>query len=159
VLNDAILRAALDLSKRDKARRKVIFIISDGKESGSTASYSGVLRLLLAQGIQVKAVAVDSGALPVYRKLERLHLPRQGFSDILPRYTWATGGGQPFTELSRNAIEEAYAQITREARNEYTLGYTAPKAGPPYRDIEVKVDHVGLKIFAKDGYYPAPAAR
>ena len=31
VLNDAILRAALDLSKREKTRRKVIFVISDGR--------------------------------------------------------------------------------------------------------------------------------
>jgi len=159
VLNDAILRAALDLSKRDKARRKVIFVISDGKEYGSTASYSDVKRLLLAQGIQVKAVAVDSASLPVYSKIERLHLPRMGYSDILPKYVSATGGGQVFSELSRNAIEEAYAQITSEARNQYTLGYSAPKAGPAYRDIEVKVERPGLKIYAKYGYYPVPAGR
>jgi VWFA-related protein len=159
VLNDAILRAALDLSKRDKARRKVIFVISDGKEYGSTASYGDVKRLLLAQGIQVKAVALDSAALPVYSKIERLHLPRMGYSDILPKYVSATGGGQVFSELSRNAIEEAYAQITSEARNQYTLGYSAPKAGPAYRDIEVKVQRPGLKIYAKDGYYPVPAGR
>src|SRR5208337_1742898 len=36
VLNDAILLAARDLSKRDRARRKIIFIISDGREQGST---------------------------------------------------------------------------------------------------------------------------
>lgn len=159
VLNDAILRAALDLSKRDKARRKVIFVISDGKEYGSTASYGDVQRLLLAQGIQVKAVALDSAALPVYSKIERLHLPRMGYSDILPRYVSATGGGQVFPELSRNAIEEAYAQITSEARNQYTLGYSATKAGPAYRDIEVKVQRPGLKIYAKGGYYPVPAGR
>src|ERR1700690_3975748 len=39
VLNDAILLAARDLSKRDRTRRKIIFIISDGRELGSTASY------------------------------------------------------------------------------------------------------------------------
>ena len=38
VLNDAILRAALDLGKRDRARRKIIFIISDGREYGSRVS-------------------------------------------------------------------------------------------------------------------------
>jgi len=77
-----------------------------------------------------------------------------GYSDILPKYVSATGGGQVFSELSRNAIEEAYAQITSEARNQYTLGYSAPKAGPAYRDIEVKVERPGLKIYAKYGYYP-----
>ena len=160
VLNDAILRAALDLSKREKTRRKVIFIISDGREMGSTASYSDVLRVLLAQGIQVKAVAVEGAALPLYSKLEKIHLPREGYSNILPKYASATGGGQVYTELSRQAIEESYAQITSEARNQYTLGYTTrATASSAYRNIEVRVDRSNLKIYAKDGYYPAPTAR
>jgi VWFA-related protein len=160
VLNDAILRAALDLSKRDRTRRKVIFVISDGREMGSRASYSDVLKLLLAQGIQVKAVGLEGAALPLYNKLERLHLPREGYSNLLPRYTSATGGGNVYTELSRNAIEDAYAQITSEARNQYTLGYTTrATASTAYRNIEVRVGRPGLKIYAKDGYYPVPSAR
>jgi VWFA-related protein len=160
VLNDAILRATLDLSKRDRARRKVIFVISDGRELGSQASYRDVLRLLETHDIQVKAVVVDSGALPVFRQVEKIHLPRQGYSNILPRYAAATGGGQPYSELSRNAMEDAYAQITSEARNQYTLGYpTKATASNAYRSIEVKVDKRDLKIAAKDGYYPAPRPR
>jgi len=160
VLNDAILRATLDLSKRDRTRRKVIFVISDGRELGSQASYRDVLRLLETHDIQVKAVVVDSGALPVFRQVEKIHLPRQGYSNILPRYAAATGGGQPYSELSRNAMEDAYAQITSEARNQYTLGYpTKATASNAYRSIEVKVDKRDLKISAKDGYYPAPRPR
>lgn len=162
VLNDAILRAALDLSKRDKTRRKVIFVISDGREMGSKASYSDVLRLLLAQGIQVKAVAVEGAALPLYGKLERLRLPHEGYGNILPKYSSATGGGEPYTELSRNAIEDAYAKITSEARNQYTLGYTTrATASTTKREIEVKVSGHGrdLKIYAKDGYYPVAPTR
>jgi VWFA-related protein len=158
VLNDAILRAALDLSKRDRTRRKVIFVISDGRELGSKASYSDVLRVLETQGVQVKAVVVDQGALPLYRQIEKLHLKGQGFSNILPRYTSATGGGTPYSELSRNAIEDAYAQITSEARNQYTLGYV-PKAvasSSAYRAIEVQVYKKGLNIYTKAGYYPIP---
>src|SRR5580704_13234206 len=34
VLNDAILQAALDLRKRERTRRKIIFVISDGREFG-----------------------------------------------------------------------------------------------------------------------------
>jgi VWFA-related protein len=161
VLNDAILRAALDLSKRERTRRRVIFVISDGRELGSKASYGDVLKLLETRDIQVKAVVVDSGALPVFRQIEKIHLPGQGYSNILPKYASATGGGQVFSELSRNTIEDAYAQITSEARNQYTLGYT-PKAvvgSSAYRSIEVLVARKGLRVFAKDGYYPAPAAR
>ncbi len=163
VLNDAILQAALDLSKRDRTRRKIIFVISDGQEYGSKASYSDVLRLLLSFEIQVKAVTVASAALPLYGKLAQLHLPRQAYGNILPRYTSATGGGAPYNELSRNAIEEIYAQAMGEARNQYTLGYTPTRPKTPTtaakREIEVRVDRPGLNIYTKDGYYPAPAAR
>src|SRR5271165_5761317 len=160
VINDAILRATLDLSQRDRSRRKVIFVISDGRELGSQASYRDVLRLLETHDIQVKAVVVDGGALPVFRQVEKIHLPRQGYSNILPKYAAATGGGQVYSELSRNSMEDAYAQITSEARNQYTLGYpTKAVASNAYRAIEVLVDKKGLKIAAKDGYYPAPRPR
>jgi VWFA-related protein len=156
VLNDAILQAALDLSQRDRTRRKIIFVISDGREYGSKASYSDVLKLLLTHEIQVKAVAVEAAA-------EKLHLPYQGYGNLLPKYTSATGGGLPYTELSRNAIEETYAEAMGEARNQYTLGYTPRRGDKPttsaYRSIEVLVDRPDLKIYAKDGYYAVPAAR
>lgn len=160
VLNDAILRAALDLSKRDRTRRKVIFVISDGRERGSGASYTDVLHVLETQGIQVKAVVLDQGALPGYKQVEKLpHLFRQGYADILPKYSSATGGGSVFTELSRNSIETAYSQIASEARNQYTLGYTpqAVKGSSAFRTIEVLVHHKGLDVYAKAGYYPIPS--
>jgi len=162
VLNDAILRAALDLSKRDRTRRKVILIISDGRERGSQASYRDVLKLLETHGIQVKAVVLDQGALPVYKQVEKIHhIWGQGYADILPKYTNATGGGKIFTELSRNAIEDAYSEITSEARNQYTLGYSpqAIKGSSAYRSIEVLVDRKGLDIYTKSGYYPTPTPR
>jgi VWFA-related protein len=159
VLNDAILRAALDLSKQDRTRRKVIFIISDGKEQGSTASYSDTLKVLLQNEIAVYAVATDSSALPLYSKLNKLHLPRQGYDNLLPRYVAATGG-EVYTEFSRNAIERAYASVMGDARNQYTLGYqTRAAPSSTYREIEVKVDVPGLDVRAKYGYYPLPPVR
>ncbi len=74
VFNDAVVAAALDLSKRDRARRKVIFIISDGREYGSNASYRDTLKLLLSHGIMVYGVAVESSAIPdFHRVLPRCH--------------------------------------------------------------------------------------
>jgi VWFA-related protein len=161
VLNDAILRAALDLSKRGRERRKIIFVISDGRESGSTASYKDVLKLLLSREIEVKAIALEGAALPVYRKLEQFHIPDQGRDNLLPKYTSATGGGTPYSELTRNALEDAYAQAMGDARNQYTLVYSPAKPQVPtkaaYHDIEVLVNRPGLKIYAKQGYYPALA--
>jgi VWFA-related protein len=160
VLNDAILRAAVDLSKRDRTRRKVIFVISDGRELGSRASYKDVLQVLETQGIQVKAVVVDTGALPVYKQVERFRIKGQGYSEILPKYTNATGGGQIYTELSRNSMEDAYNAITSEARNQYTLGYVVQpiKGSSAYRSLVVVVYRKDVSVYAKSGYYPMPSA-
>jgi VWFA-related protein len=167
VLNDAILRAALDLAKRDPTRRKVIFVISDGREYRSDASYRDVLRVLLTNNIMVYAVGLGGSAIPGYNKLSRLHLPRFGYSDILPKYVSATGG-QVLNELTRNGIEDAYAQLIGDARNQYTLGYQSPEAATgSYRSIEVLIDRPSCRssirpcvnVYAKDGYYPLPPPR
>ena len=156
VLNDAILAAALDLSRRDRSRRKIIFIISDGREYRSTASYSDVLKVLLSNGIAVYGVGVESAAIPGYNKLERLHIPRFGYSDILPKYASATAG-ELFTEYSKANIESIYSRAFGDARNQYTLGYvTRATPSSAYRQIEVRVSRPEVKVFAKDGYYPLP---
>jgi VWFA-related protein len=163
VLNDAILLAARDLSKRDRARRKIIFIISDGREQGSTASYKDTLKVLQTQNITVYAVGVEGAAIPVYDKLQRIHLPKTGavlgYSDILPKYVNATGGGTVYSEMAQADIERAYARAIGDARNQYTLGYS-PKAGiGGYREIEVVVRRRDVKVYAKRGYYPLPTPR
>ncbi len=161
VLNDAVLQAARDLAKRDRARRRINFIISDGREIGSNASYAEVLKVLLSEQIQVYGLGVDSAALPLYKDLEKVHVPGRGTGNILPKYASATGG-QVFDEFSQKAIETAYSRITEEARNQYTLGYyTRASLTNDYRSVEVRVLHHGsdLKIFAKDGYYPLPPVR
>jgi VWFA-related protein len=159
VLNDAIVRAANDLAKRDRSRRRVIFIISDGNEDGSSSSYQDTLKLLLTNNIAVFALGVDSAAIPVYEKLARIRIPRFGTGNILPKYVSATGG-QLITEFSRDAIERAYAELTGQARNQYTLGYTTNVTpSSTYRSIEVRVRRASLRVYAKDGYYPLPTRR
>ena len=162
VLNDAILMAAVDLSKRDRTRRKVIFVISDGREYGSTASYKDVLKVLLTNEIQVYGLGVGGAAIPVYNKLQKIHIPKTGFagfSNILPKFCSATGG-EIFNEFSRQDIEAMYARVFGDARNQYTLGYsTRSTPSTAYREIEVRVGRPDLKVYAKDGYYPAPLPR
>lgn len=167
VLNDAVLRAALDLSRRNPQRRRVIFIISDGREYRSNASYRDVLKVLLSNNIMVYAIGVGGSAIPGYNKLEKLHLPRFGYSDILPKYVNATGG-QVLNELTRPGLEDAYAHLMGHARNQYTLGYLThvPLVGQ-HIDIEVLVDRPSCRrssirpcvdVTAKEGYYAMPPA-
>lgn len=159
VLNDAILTAAQELAHRSPTSRKIIFIISDGQEYGSRASYAQVLKVLLTDGIAVYAIGVNTAAMPVYNKVAKARIPGFGYSNILPRYVNATGG-DVLDEFSKDSIESAYQRITLEARNQYTLGYNTTLApSSNYRDIEVRVKRPGLEVFAKHGYYPLPPQR
>jgi hypothetical protein len=82
-----------------------------------------------------------------------------GYSDILPKYVNATGGGTVFNELTQTDIERAYASAIGDARNQYTLAYS-PKSGiGGYREIVVRVRRPDVKVYAKDGYYPLPTPR
>jgi VWFA-related protein len=157
VLNDAIAAAAADLGRRDPTRRRILFVISDGREKGSNNSYTEVLRVLLTNNVTLFAVGVDTAALPIYDKLSRLRLPRQGTGNILPRYASATGG-EVLAEFSRASMEDAYSRLADEARNQYTIGYysNAPRNSMGYRSIDVRVNRPNLKVYARDGYYPAP---
>jgi VWFA-related protein len=156
VLNDAILRAAQDLSKRDKTRRRIIFVISDGRELGSTASYDEVKRILLGNNISVYGVGVDTAAIPIYDKANRIRVPGFGTGNILPRYVSDTAGDM-MAEFDRQGIEQAYAKISDAARNQYTLGYNAQATkSSSFRTIDVRVLRPNLNVFAKQGYYPLP---
>ena len=156
VLNDAILRAAQDLAKRDKARRRIIFVISDGREQGSNAGYDEVKRILLANNISVYGVGVDTAAIPIYDKANRIRVPGFGTGNILPRYVSDTAGDM-MAEFDRQGIEQAYAKIADTARNQYTLGYTTQATkSSAFRSIDVRVLRPNLNVFAKQGYYPLP---
>lgn len=156
VMNDAILQAAQDLGARAPNRRKVLFVISDGMEKGSRSSYSDVMRVLLSKEVTVYGIGVEGAAIPVYGRAERIHIPGLGTGNILPKYASATGG-DVFNELGRDGIERAYQQVTLEARNQYTLGYnTRVSPVSTRRSIEVRVHRPGLKVYAKEGYYPLP---
>lgn len=156
VLNDAILQAARDLSRRDKTRRRIIFVITDGREQGSNAGYDEVKRILLANNISVYGVGVDTAAIPIYDQANRIRVPGFGSGNILPRYVSDTACDM-MAEFDRQAIEQAYAKITNTARNQYTLGYTtkATKSGS-FRNIEVRVLRPNMKVYAPQGYYPLP---
>ena len=159
VFNDAVLEAALDLSKVKPARRRVIMIVGDGREDGSRASYADVLKVLLTNRITVYGIGVGSAGMPLYRRLGQINVPGTGNANILPKYASATGG-EVFSEFTRQAIEGAYAAVTLVARNQYTLGYyTRATLAENYRDIEVRVDRPALKVTARAGYYPLPPGR
>jgi VWFA-related protein len=155
-LNDAILAAAKELSTRPKARRRIIYVISDGKEYGSKATLREVIRYLQTNKIAVYATGVGDSARWGEGYVSRFHLPFTMYDNILYKYTVATGGDLD-SESGLNGIEKSYAKIAEEARTQYTLGYLSHESiyDGKYRKIEVRVDRPGLEVSNKAGYYPS----
>ncbi len=155
-LNDAILEAAKELSTRPKGRRRIIYVISDGKEAGSRASYKDVLRYLQTNNIAVWGTLVGDSARWGEGYISRFHLPFQMYDNLLTKYIYATGG-EPDSEGSQNGIEKSYAKIAEEARTQYTLVYATHESvyDSKFRKIDVRVERPGLEVNAKSGYYPS----
>jgi len=155
-LNDAILSAAKELSTRPKGRRRIIYVISDGKEAGSKATYKDVLKYLETNKIAVYGTLVGDSARWGEGYVSRIHLPFTMYDNRLISYIHATGGTAD-SEGKLNGIEKSYAKIAEEARNQYTLGYYShqPVIDGKFRKIDVRVERPGLEVLAKLGYYPS----
>lgn len=157
-LNDAILAAATSLSKAAPGRRRVVYVISDGKEYGSTAGYKEVVKYLQTNKISVYGTLVGDSSLPVIGFLDRIHLPLTMRDNILPAYVNATGGNLD-GEFRQKGIEQSFAKIAEEVRTQYTVGYYThePFIDGKYRTLEIKVMRPNLTVLAKKGYYPTAA--
>jgi VWFA-related protein len=156
-INDAIFEAAKLLAHTEPERRRIIYVISDGREQGSHVSQKEVERFLLTNNIGVYGTVVGESAIWGLGYLDKVHLPLLPRNNVLPKYALATGGALD-SEVSRDGIERSFQRVVSSARDEYTLGYNSPSpaTNPAYRKIEVRVDRPGLTIVAKDGYYPTP---
>ena len=141
-LDDALHAAAEVLRGRDRERRKVIILVSDGVDArNNTYDYEQTLALLLSSDVSVYAIGTDAALL------------RRGASP-LSRYARATGGDTYFVN-NAPALSRAFAQVAEEARHQYTLAYVpaGTDRAQNYHSIEVRVRRPGLDVLSRDGYY------
>jgi VWFA-related protein len=158
-LNDAILAAAKQLSKQPTGRRRIIYVITDGKESGSKATQKEVIQYLLTNDTSVYGTLVGDSAVWGIGYLDKLHLPLLPTNNVMPRYTVATGGSLE-AQFSENGIQTSFAAIAASVRTQYTLGYYShqPAISEKRHSIDVIVDVPGLDVTAKQYYYPSMAS-
>lgn len=155
-LNDAILAAAEETATAPRDRRRIVYVISDGKEYGSKASEKEVIRYLQTNHVSVYATVVGDSSIPGMGFLDRIHLPLTMRDNALPRYAAETGG-QIDPEFRPRGIENSFANITKTVRNQYTIGYYShqPPLDSKFRSIEVRVLEPDLTVIAEPGYYPS----
>ncbi|HEY2001865.1 MAG TPA: VWA domain-containing protein, partial [Acidobacteriaceae bacterium] len=121
-LSDAILAAGKELQTRPKERRRVIYVISDGKDMRSKASVREVIRFLQGNQETVYGTMVGDAATWGIGYLDRVHLPLIPQENVLPRYANATGGVLE-AQFSAEGMERSFATIAKEIRTQYTLGF------------------------------------
>lgn len=141
-LDDALHAAAETLRARDRQRRKVVILVSDGVDArNNTYNYDQTVAMLLSSDVSVFAIGTDAALL------------RRGASP-LSRYARATGGDTYFVN-SVSSLSRAYSQVAEEARHQYTLGYVPAGTDHTqnYHSIEVRVRRPALDVLSRDGYY------
>ena len=142
---DAIYWASKDLERREG--RKVIVMVTDGGDTTSAKDFhTAVQAAQLADAVIYPILVV-----PIANEAGR----NVGGENALTTMSQWTGG-RVFAPTVGAALDRAFADIIRELRTQYLLGFY-PKDVPFTKDrfhrLEVKVRRADLQVKARNGYY------
>lgn len=127
--------------------RKALVVVSDGGDNASRRTFS-----------QIQALARTSPAV-IYSILLLSESGEEENPGVLKKLCRETGGIAFLPQKTEGVIHDT-AQIAKDLRSQYTLGYVPSEQpiGAPYRRIEVKVHapgHSRVQVQARPGYAPA----
>jgi Ca-activated chloride channel homolog len=144
VLNDAIYKAAQELSERPENRRAII-VLSDGADTQS--KYSGDKALKTALSVNATIYTVDMSSIDMGA---RQRMQSQG---ALKNFA-EKSGGKFIATPGGIALREAFKNIVEELGTQYTLGYQPKNTAKDgkWRTIELKVDRADAQIRTRKGY-------
>ena len=144
VLNDAIVRAAIDLSKRPEKRRAIV-VLSDGADTRSGASAEKALAAALAANATIYTVDLSD---PRTTSIEKL-----SGAGALKNFAGKSGGKYVPTPGGK-ALSDAFASIVEELSNQYTIGYqpTNRARDGRWRAIDIQVAREGALARTRRGY-------
>ena len=176
LLYDSIYLASNELMKKQQGR-KALIILTDGVDHGSKESLNTAIASAQRADTAVYSIlfadedAYGNGGRGGYGGHGGYggggmgrggggRYPQQDRPDgkkVLERISKETGG-QLFEVKKKLPIEEIYAQIEEELRNQYSLGYTPDRPGDDstYHLIHATVNQKDLIVQAREGYYSGP---
>lgn len=145
VLNDAVYRAAEELSKREETRRAIV-ILSDGADTMSKVSQDKALKSAMAAGATIYAVDMAPQDAPPAARAQS-----QGALKTFAEKT----GGQFIATPGGVALRDAFKRIVEELGVQYTLSYepTTAKKDGKWHSIEVRVSQPNVTVRARKGYH------
>ena len=140
--------------------KKAMIIMSDGLDNDSVVAFKEALQAAVRSEA---AIYVVSKTEAVRRLMEfestnyYANIPQQVFvnADLALRQLAYETGGRVLYPNNFGQLDNIYAEVDEELRNQYTVGYisTNTMKDGSYRRIDVRVDTPGAAVSARPGYY------
>jgi Ca-activated chloride channel family protein len=151
-LYDAVVASADKLAADAKRPKQVLILITDGEDNASTLNLEQTIRRVQAlSGPVIYSIGLLFGD-------EMSHAEVRHARRALEMLSGETGGIAFFPKSIEN-IDQIAAEVARDIRNQYTIGYrsTKPMTEPGFRRVDVTAEAKGmgrLTVRTKTGYFP-----
>ena len=151
-LYDAVVASADKLAEDAKRPKQVLILITDGEDNASTLNLEQTIRRVQQlSGPVIYSIGLLFGDEMSHGEVRHA----QRALEMLSTET----GGIAFFPRSIEQIDQIAAEVARDIRNQYTIGYrsTKPTTEPGFRRVQVKAEAKGvtkLTVRTRTGYFP-----
>ena len=151
-LYDAVVASADKLAADAKRPKQVLILITDGEDNASTLDLEQTIRRVQQlSGPVIYSIGLLFGDEMTRAEVRHAHRALEMLS--------TETGGMAFFPKSIEQIDQIAAEVARDIRNQYTLGYhsTKPTTEPGFRRVQVNAAdkaHGKLTVRTRTGYYP-----
>ncbi len=155
-LYDAVVASADNLVADAKRPKQVIVLITDGEDNASTLNLEQTIRRVQElSGPVIYSIGLLFG--DEMSRAEVRHARRA--LEMLSAET----GGLAFFPKTMEDVDEIAAEVARDIRSQYTIGYrsTKPTTEPGFRRVQVTAEAKGkskLTVRTRTGYFPVMRA-
>ena len=156
-LYDAVAASADKLVADGKRPKQVLILITDGEDNASTLSLEQTIRRVQ----QLSGPVIYSIGLLFGDEMDRGEVRRARRAlELLSTET----GGMAFFPKNIDQVDQIAAEVARDIRSQYTLGYrsTKPTSVPGFRRVQVIAHAPGmgkLDVRTRTGYFPVVRPR
>jgi VWFA-related protein len=156
-LYDAVAASADELATHAKHPKQVIILITDGDDNASTLNLEQTIRKVR----ELSGPVIYSIGL-LFGDEDMSHSQVKDARKALEMLSTETGG-MAFFPKNIEQIDQIAAEVARDIRNQYTIGYrsTKPTTEPGFRRVEVRAEGKGqgkLIVRTRTGYFPLARA-
>jgi VWFA-related protein len=151
-LYDAVVASADKLVTDAKRPKQVLILITDGEDNASTLNLEQTIRRVQQlSGPVIYSIGLLFGDEMSRSEVKHAHRALEMLS--------TETGGIAFFPKNIEQIDQIAAEVARDIRNQYTLGYhsTKPTTEPGFRRVQVTAEGKGqgkLIVRTRTGYFP-----